>query len=258
MHALRFFTYLICITTLLFAYNRKFSSVNNAPLHGYRKARSARTESSSSGNKSLEKPTAYARKTRQPVDETSGRDTVWRAEAPHHAHGAAGGSVYSLQKVAAKNGKGRAKEDAAALHDTAEEDEDKFGTVATYRTAQAGGPDASDENEADSEDDDMLESGQATPTTLDRSLTEDSEEGGLDATIGKKGSKPGSGHRPLQDIWPSSKATGKKNQVCIALQRLINLQPPNDHLSPQSRVETELQKSLALSDGDFAKMLTQQ
>lgn len=232
--------------------HRKFISVNDAPLRGYRKARSARTASSSSGNKSLEK--ASSRKPKLAVDEPSGRDTIWRAEAPHHAHGGAGGSVYSLQKVAPKNGKGKAKDESTTLDNTPEEDEDRFGTVATYKTAQAGQPDGSDSNgDADSEDDDTPESGQATPTTLDRSLTEDSEEGGLDATIGKKGSRPGSGRRPVQDIWPSAKSSRKQQHVSAYLISSLRV----TDVVKQSRAETELHKTLAMPDAEFAKLLTQ-
>lgn len=204
-----------CFLTLY----RKFISVNNAPSLGYRKARSATTASSSSGRRSIEKS---ARQAKKHIDEPSGRDTIWRAEAPHHAHGAPGGSVYSLQKVTPNKGKGKAKEtDTSGLHDTAEEDdEDKYGTVATYKTAQAGLAEGSSENEAESDDDD-LESGQATPTTLDRSMTEDSEEGGHEATIGKKGSKTGPGRRAVQDIWAESKRSGKHRQQQV---RRVSLQ----------------------------------
>lgn len=200
----------VCPYCYLLRY-RKFVSVSTAPTLGYRKARSATTASSSSGRRSVEKrATGQIRKAKDAVDEPSGRDTLWRAEAPHHAHGGPGGSVYSLQKVIPSKGKGKAKDTTPDLAESTEEDEDKYGTVATYKTAQVGQSEGTSENEADSDDEGTLESGQATPTTLDRSMTEDSEEGALDATIGKKGNK--SGRLAVQEIWSHKAKSGRRKQ----------------------------------------------
>ena len=135
------------------------------------------------------------------------RDTLWRAEKKEKR---ADGSVYSMKKVQAskggKKGKSRASDgeaDAARtrLGGTAEEvetehaeenaaaadDEDRYGTVASYRTAA----------EADAEDglsdvDEQKGNGALSP--------EDEDDSGHETPTGPAIS----GRKRVQDIWPSS------------------------------------------------------
>jgi len=221
------------------------SASNSVPPSGHRHAASASDHSGGSTSTSSRHASKDSKHRDGDADHSRDMDmdTLWRAEKKEKR---ADGSVYSMKKVQAskggKKGKSRASDgeaDAARtrLGGTAEEvetehaeenaaaadDEDRYGTVASYRTAA----------EADAEDglsdvDEQKGNGALSP--------EDEDDSGHETPTGPAIS----GRKRVQDIWPSSPGgearRGRK-------------QP--------SKAQTDLDKTLSLSHKDFARLLTE-
>jgi len=121
------------------------------------------------------------------VGSSAGNDTLWRAEKKTTDN-----SIYSLQKVRKSSGGSRHGKGPAV-----ENDDDQFGTVASYRTASAGGADDNEDGEEEASYSD--DSGNQTPT-------------GLTSKDARSKSRKGDSRRPVQDIWYSEGREPK--QVC--------------------------------------------
>lgn len=150
------------------------------------------------------------------VGSSAGNDTLWRAEKK-----TADTSIYSLQKVRkSSNGSRHGKGPAVQNDIVSENDEDQYGTVASYRTASAGGAYEDEEHQEQEEEASYSDdSGNQTPT-------------GLTSNDARSKSRKQDSRRPVQDIWHS------------------------DARKPKQKKPLELDKALAMSEADFARLIT--
>ena len=196
---------------------RKIVSVNSAsssvPPAGHRHAAPASDHSGGSTSTSSRHASKDSKYRHEDADQSRDmdRDTLWRAEKKEKR---ADGSVYSMKKVAASKGGKKGKSKAAGgeadaaharLGGTAEEaeaehaeedavaadDDDRYGTVASYRTAAEA-----DADDGESDVDEQKGNGAHPPG--------DEDDSGHETPTGRDSG----GRKRVQDIWPSGPEGG--------------------------------------------------